>query len=271
MTAPTTTTYYTLITGGSSGIGKAIAWECASRGMNVLLVALPGRDLHQTAGQLRNEYPVKVETLEIDLTSLSAPQDVYNWCMENNYQVNVLVNNAGVAGTAKFEESPVSYSDERIQLNIRAVVLLTRLFIPSMKKLPKAYILNVSSLSAFYSIPYKSIYSASKAFVLMFSRAIKEELRETSIKISVLCPNGVRTNSGTHARIESHGLKGKLTRVPVEKVAKSAIKGLLNGKMVIIPGRINRGILIFGYFVPVNIKQRILAREFEKEMGTTAI
>lgn len=259
---------YTLITGGSSGIGKALAWECAKRRWNLLLVALPGRDLQEAAEQITAAYPdVKVQCLEIDLTAHDAPEEVYNWCMQNEYNVNMLINNAGIAGTTLFEDSPLAYSDERIQLNIRALVLLTRLFISELKKHPKSYLLNVGSLSAFYAIPYKSIYSATKAFVVFFTRSIKEELRGSNLNVSVVCPNGVATNDGTHGRIAAHGLKGKLTQVTAQKVAKISIDGLLRNKTVIIPGRLNVFLFRIGYFIPIRLKQRLLSREFKCELS----
>ena len=135
--------YYTLITGGSMGIGKALATGCAKRGMNLLLVALPGPELKETAATLSKEFHVKTYYLEMDLTQPDGPQKVFNWCKENNFIVHILMNNAGVAGTAEFETSSLEYSDVRIQLNIRALVLLCRLFIPEMKKLNNAHILNV--------------------------------------------------------------------------------------------------------------------------------
>ncbi len=248
------------------GIGQAFAHDCARRGMNLLLVALPGRELKETALELENTYKVTVHTLEIDLTEKEAPEMVYNWCMRHGFRVNILINNAGVAGTAIFEDSPIEYSDLRIQLNIRALVLLTRYFIPQMKQFEKSYILNVSSLSAYYAIPFKSIYSASKAFVLSFSKSLREELRNTPIHVSVVCPNGVQTNNGTFERIKSHGLMGKLTQIDRLKLAKFSLNLMFRGKTVIIPKRINKLLLTIGHLTPGAIKQRLLRREFSKEI-----
>lgn len=259
--------FYTLITGGSSGIGKALAMECASRKMNLIIVALPGLELEQTANEIRNRYKVKVRCLEMDLTNREAPLLVYKWCEQLGYTVNMLINNAGLAGTAIFDESSLLYSDSRIQLNIRALVLLCRVFLPDMKKLPKAYILNTGSMSAFYNIPYKSLYSASKAFVVNFTRSLKEELKGSPVSISVVCPNGVHTNKGTKARIESHGYKGKMVELPPDAVAKIAIDGLLKGKTLIIPGAINKIIHLTGKLIPYQLKQYFLLKEFKKEVN----
>ena len=257
---------YTLITGGSSGIGKALARECASRNMNLLLVALDTPELAQTAAEIRQEFSVQADILAVDLTELEGPAKVLEWCMQNNYRVDMLVNNAGIAGAAVFEDSDVKYSDQRIMLNVRALVLLTRIFLPELKSHDRAYILNTGSLSAYYSIAFKSVYAASKAFVLSFSRALKEELRGSGVSLSVVNPNGVRTNEGTQGRIDSHGKYTRLVILPVERIAFIAVNGLLKGKTIIVPGFWNRFLLVLSILIPARIRERRVADIFRKEL-----
>ncbi len=257
---------YTLITGGSEGIGKGFAFECAGRGMNILLVALPGNELTNTANEIKENYSVHVDILAKDLTEKDAPQNVFDWCKKNNYLVNILINNAGVGGTSVFDESSPEYSDMRIQLNIRALVLLCRYFIPEMKKQPKAYILNVSSLSAFLAIPYKSVYASTKAFILHFSKAIRSELYDSSISVSVVCPNGVVSNKEASSRINAHGKKGQLTSISIEELAKTTIREMLEGKAVIIPKFVNKVIIVLVKIMPSVLVQSLLKKEFRKEV-----
>jgi len=257
---------FTLITGASSGIGKAMAWNCGSKNMNLLLIALPDEGLGSIAQEIHDKYGVITDFFETDLAQTDSPEKVYNWAKGKNYPVNILVNNAGVAGTNVFEKSDPAYSDLRIMVNIRALVLLTRYFIPELKKHEKAYILNVGSLSAFFSIPYKAIYSASKAFVVNFSRALRYELKDTPISVSVVCPNGVYTNAGTFARIEAHGVKGKITAIAVDKLAHYAIENMLKGKFLYVPLWINRFLLLLQKIIPTVIQQEILTWEFKKEV-----
>ncbi len=257
---------YTLITGSSQGIGKGYAMEFAKRGHNILLVALPEPKLEETAEEIKEKFDVKVDTLGIDLSQLKAPEEVYNWCKNKGYVVDILVNNAGIAGTTVFDETPPEYSDLRIMVNVRALVLLCRLFIPDLKKLPKAYILNTGSLSAYYSIPYKSVYSASKAFVLNFSKAIRAELQDSSVSVSVVNPNGVFTNDGTFGRINAHGAKGRLTAVSTDELAEIAIPAMFKGKGVIIPKFVNKFLLVLQKLIPAKVEQRILRNEFMKEV-----
>ncbi|MCB8995523.1 MAG: SDR family NAD(P)-dependent oxidoreductase [Bacteroidales bacterium] len=257
---------FALITGASSGIGKAIAWYCGSIKMNLLLVSLPNENLESVAKEIAAKYQVRTDYFETDLSELNGPESVYIWVQEMNYNVNLLVNNAGIAGTSVFETSSPEYNDKRIMVNIRALVLLTRYFLPELKKHSEAYILNVGSLSAFFSIPYKAVYSASKSFVVNFSRALHSELRGSTVHVSVVCPNGVRTNAGTHGRIEAHGAKGRLTSVPLDLLAKKSVEKMLSKKFLYIPLGINRFLLLVQKIIPVRLQQNLLLREFNKEV-----
>lgn len=258
---------YALVTGGSSGIGRAIVRECARRKMNVLVVALPGRELEETVEEVRQTCSVKADFLATDLAEKDGPRKVAEWTSGQGYVIDLLVNNAGIAGTAVFTESAPEYSDLRIQLNIRALVMLTGMLLPGMLQLDGAYILNMGSLSAFYPIGYKSVYAATKAFVLSFSLALDEELRGTGVRSCVVCPNGVRTNTGTNKRIDSHGWKGRAAEVTADEIAKIALDGLFRGRKVIIPGAFNRFLYAFSKLFPLALRTRIATREMKKEVG----
>ena len=260
-------TVYTLITGGSLGIGRALAEECARRGMNLLLVALPGPELEQAASEIRDVYSIAVDTFGTDLTEPSAPEAVYRWCQDCNYAVNILMNNAGIAGSAIFEESSIAYSDERILLNTRALVILSRLFLPMLKQHERAYILNTGSFSAYQPLAYKAVYAASKSFVHLFSLALNEELRDSSISVTVVNPNGVRTNAAAHDRVKTHGkLVQKTLILDAERVASISVHGMLKGKRVIIPGFWNRSMLQITRLLPLRYKVKTAARMFRPEL-----
>jgi short-subunit dehydrogenase len=144
--------------------------------------------------------------------------------------------------------------------------MLSRLYLPLLRTHEKSYILNVGSMAAFWSIPYKSLYSSSKAFVVSFSKSIRSELKGSGVSVSVLCPNGVRTNGATHGRINSHGRMGRLTELSADVVARAGINGMLKEKFIIVPGRVNSFVLMLGRFIPTALEQRFLFREFEKEI-----
>lgn len=260
---------YTLITGASSGIGKAIAWYCGSLGMNLILVSLPGEGLSQVAEAIEKQYGVKTCCYETDLSVLDAPASLFGFTKSRNLDVSILINNAGLAGASVFGQSDMKYIDDRILLNVRAVVMLSRLYLPVLSSHPTSFILNVGSMAGFFQIPYKSLYCSGKAFVYAFSRSIRSELKGLGVSVSIVCPNGVRTNATTNLRINSHGRVGRLTELSVEMVAKKAVDGMLRKKFLIVPGKINYLLLLLQKLIPGPVQQKLLMKEFGKEVRAT--
>jgi len=241
---------YTLITGASAGIGKAMAKECAERKMNLVLVALPGPELAEYAAHLELTYNIKVFYFLIDLSHKNAAKQLFEWCVSKRLSVNVLINNAGVGHVGSFEESTVDFYQNMMQLNMQTLVTLTQLFIPELKRHSTSYILNVGSASALYPVPYKCVYSATKSFVLYFSKALRAELKNTQVIVSCVCPGVVMTNKEVRETINSAGRLGRLTSMSAEEVAHIAIKGLLKKKAIIIPGKFNKMLLFTAKFIP---------------------
>lgn len=255
---------YTLITGASSGLGKAFAEECAKQNRNLLLVSLPNENLPGLSEELKKEYQIEVFCKEADLTNQEAVFDFARWVLQN-FRVDMIVNNAGIGGSETFVDSRINYLDDMIQLNIRAMTLLTRLVLPELKKHNKAYILNVSSLAAFSPVPYKTIYPATKAFVHHFTRGLEAELQDTNVQVSVLNPGPIMTNSDVTKRINGQSLYVKLSIMTPEKIAQIAIKKLLKGKSVIIPGFMNRFNAFFIRLVPEDFRIFVGTRIFKRE------
>lgn len=231
---------YALITGASQGLGKALAEECARRGLNLALVALPQSGLGQTAQEIAGRYAVRTEFLELDLTLAAGPEALCRWVGERGLDVAVLINNAGVGYNARFEDSSLRDNERCILLNNLALVKITRLLLPQLRRHPRAYILNVASLAAFFPMPSMPVYAPSKAFVLSFTLALRAELRGSSVSASALCPNGIRTNAECCRQIEAAGLAGRLTCLDPDQVAIYALRKMLEGRAVIIPGWLNR-------------------------------
>lgn len=254
---------YTLITGASVGIGRALAIECAKRNMNLVLVDLPNSRLEGTINYLKKNYPVEIESFALDLTASNAPLDIYNRCRELGITVNILINNAGMGHLGAFWDYEYRFYEKIIRLNIESVVLLTRLFLPDMKKLDHAYILNLGSLASFYPIPFKIVYSGSKNFVYIFSRALKTELKNTPVKVSVLCPGPIMTNQEVIQRIRNDGFWARVSTMRANKMAEIAISRMLKGRPVIIPGMINKLIAGIGRAIPISVKQHLLFNQFK--------
>ncbi len=258
---------YTLITGGSRGIGKALAREFARRGNNLLLVARNKEGLDAASGEITTEFSVHVHTLQADLSHPDSAYRILNWCREEGYRVNILVNNAGMEGSCKFETTRPEYFMDMIQVNVSSLVLLTRLFLPELLTHTRAYVMNVGSMAGNFPIPFKSVYAATKSFVAGFSRAISLEFRGSPVSVTVVNPNGVPTNEDVRARINMHSrFVRRLFIMDAEKIARIAVNGTLKGKAVIVPGLLNRLPLLAYRVMPRGMVGRYLFHVFGKEI-----
>ncbi|MDT0645083.1 SDR family NAD(P)-dependent oxidoreductase [Zunongwangia sp. F260] len=254
----------TVITGASQGLGYAFARSCAMRKRDLILVSLPNENLETTARSLQEEYKIKVLYFETDLTKINRINELVKNLAP--YKINMLINNAGMGGTKKFKEASVDYIQNIISLNIQSLVLLTHQLLPFFCKNQQNYILNVASLAAFSPMPYKTVYPASKSFVLSFSMGLSREVKDLNIHVAVTCPGGLATNSEVSKRINSHkGIIQKSILTPKE-VAEISINRLLKKKFVIIPGKINKLSVIFQKLVPVQTQMNVIGNKLQKEI-----
>ena len=251
-----------LITGASSGIGYELAKIYAKNGHNLVVVARNKDKLEILKKEIFEEISknIKITVIENDLSLENAAKGLYNQVKSEKLKINVLVNNAGVGIYGKFsefDEETMKRNDAMINLNIKAVVELTRLFLNDMLKDGNGGILNVSSITAFMPGPLMSTYYASKAFVQSFTEAVREEVkndvRGKNIRISALCPGPTDTGFEKSSNLEESSLFERLKVMTAKKVAEIGYKDFQNGKAVIIPGIFNR-IAVFG--------TRFLSRKF---------
>lgn len=258
---------YVLITGASLGLGKAMAKEFASQEYNLILVSLPDEQLPIYCDELIKAYKIRVFHFETDLTELENIHKFFRWWKSKNLKLAGLVNNAGLGGSAVFDETDIDFINKLILLNIRALALLTRLFVPELKKQQSAFILNISSLAAFMPMPYKTVYPASKAFVYSFSVGLREELKNTSIRVSVMHPGPMFTTLENTERLKKHGFMGRIIKVDVEDAAALGVMQTLAGKKVIIPGIVSklscRLMKIIPSYLTIPLYSRILRKEVE--------
>ncbi|HEU5146096.1 MAG TPA: SDR family NAD(P)-dependent oxidoreductase [Chryseosolibacter sp.] len=253
---------YALITGACKGIGKAIAYECASRKMNVLLISNDAGCLQAVCDDIRRSKGVQSHCLSLDLMDDDAPEKVYQWVRENEFEVNILVNNVGIGKGGTFASMTMKDIRHMMLLNNKVMVEMTYHFLPELQKHKEAYILSLSSLEARLPLPYKAIYTGTKNFIYAFSLAIAQELKFSNIKVSVLCPGPVLTNEEGLSRINAHGSRSKLLMMYPDQVARIAVRAMLRGKQVIVPGRLNAIFFKLGSLLPLGIKMSILERLF---------
>ena len=238
-----------LITGATSGIGKAIAQELSRRGVSLILT---GRNENALL-QMQETLPVHTEIIALDLAENQAPFTLYEFCKNNH--VDILVNNAGFGVFGEFTETALQEELELLQVNVRALHILTKLFLRDFKKRNFGRILNVASSAGFLTGPLFSSYYASKNYVVRLSLAIAEELRreKSRVTISILCPGPVDTGFNDRA-----GVQFRVKALTPEAVAKEAVFGLLTGKLLIIPGMMMRVGVAASKLVPEKLLSRIL-------------
>ena len=258
---------YTLITGACKGIGKAIAYECASRKMNVLLISNDRECLQDVCDDIRKKTGVESHSLFIDLMEEGAPEKVYQWVRQNNFAINILINNVGMGKGGTFSTMALQDIQHMMLLNNRVMVEMTYHFLPELLRHPEGFILSLSSLEARLPLPYKAIYTGTKNFVYAFSLAIAQELKFSNIRVSVLCPGPVLTNPEGLSRINAHGRRSKILMMYPEQVARIAVKGMLKGRQVIVPGFLNAVFFKLGSILPVGMKMNILERLFRVYKG----
>ena len=251
---------FALITGASKGIGKAIASELALRGHHLILVARNQDLLDQTAVALRDVYKITVHVLSMDLSHPDAAQNIYNWCKLNQYEINILVNNAGYGISGLFEHKAVEDYVNMMQVNMVSLVQLTSLFLPQLKQQKKAYILNIGSSAAYQAVPYLAVYAATKSFVVSFSRALQYELKKSNISVTCISPGATDTEFPHRAEVGDKALKTaeKLQMQPVE-VARIAVKQMFAGKTEVITGLVNKLGAFMVWLLPKTITENAAA------------
>ena len=263
--------HYVLITGASEGFGKALALECAARGRNLVLVALPTPELYYLGIFIEKNYQVDVITIEADLSDIEECVKVYEAVIAKKIQLNILINNAGIGGTHFFEERNARDYFRQIQLNVAAPTILARLFLPMLKSNGPAHILNVSSLASFFCLPKKQVYSATKSYLLAFSRSLRKELKQSNIHVSVLCPGGMNTTPSLTLANRTCTWLSQWSIMDPEVVAEFAMDRMFRNKEVIIPGQLNRFFLALDKMLPHIIKEKLIAIQMRKFIPIPAI
>jgi uncharacterized protein len=238
-----------LVTGASLGLGKAFAVECAARGMDLFLVALPGEGLTELGSAIERDTGARVECLEADLTEKSTLERLMALIESRGLEVELLVNDAGLGGVGRFMDQSLEHHEATVELNALALMRLTRLMIEARRGEGELRILNVASLGSYYPMPTLSVYSATKGFVFDFSLALRAELAP-EVSVSVLCPNAFATTKAVEDYVSGLGPLARLACLSPERIAREALDGTFRGKAVIVPGLFNKALGLLSHVVP---------------------
>lgn len=246
-----------LITGASSGIGKAFAELFAADGCPLVLTARNGVDLLTVQALLEVKYAASVNVIPIDLSAPNSPEELFQELQKQGITVDVLINNAGFGILGAFTETPLPDELSMIDLHVRNLTHLTKLFLPGMLERKQGGILNVASTAAFQPGPFMAVYYATKSYVLSFTEALASELRGTGIRVSALCPGPTETRFANRAKVENSKLFSS-SLMNAKAAAYAGYVGYKEGKTVVIPGFRNRLMAASVRFAPRNLVSMIV-------------
>ena len=254
-----------LITGASNGFGMEFARLFAADGYNLVLVARSTDRMKKLAYKLQDDHQLEhVCVVTADLARPEAPMEVYEEVKKSGIQVDVLINNAGAGVHGFFYETDLERESAILQLNVNTPMALTKLFLQDMKRRDEGKILFVSSIAALMPSPLMAVYGATKAFLLSFSEALSNELKNTNITVTALCPGASNTMFFRRAgAAHTNAAHGPLSE-PSE-VAKDGYEALMKGEIKTVSGMMNKVQATLTHMVPDSMSAAAMRKMMEEE------
>lgn len=255
---------YTLITGGSSGLGKELAFLYAKDGNNIILVATNKNKLEAVKEEINKINPsIDVEYLIADLSKQEEREKVFLYTKQKDYFINNLVNNAGFGDQKDFKDMDINFQLKMLDVNAGALLYFSRIYLDNMLKHNEGHIINVGSIAGFLPGPYMSTYHASKGYVLLLGEALSYELRKTNVKCLTLCPGPFISNFVDKAH--NDWTFKKIKPIPASEVAKQAYSKSKKGKNLHIVGFKNKLTIFATRFVPRSLVTKSSAKTTKKD------
>ncbi len=248
-----------IITGASNGIGFEFAKILAMNKYDLILVARNESKLDEIKNNFNQTYGVKVYVIACDLCQVGACENFYEQVRRRNLDIDILINNAGIGDWGPFVDSNLEKQEQMLQLNVVALTKLTRLFLPGMVNRHHGRILNVASTAAFQPGPLMSVYFATKAYVLSFSRAIAHELKDTNVSVTCLCPGPTATNFQTTTFPQEIRLTHSQKLPTAKEIAEYGYKVMLRGQGIAVHGILNKLMALNVRFIPQWITLRFVS------------
>jgi len=231
---------YALITGGTEGIGYELAKLFAADGYNLVIVARDRNRLEQVADKLSNQYKTTIIPISKDLFEREASSEIYAELKMKEISIDVLVNDAGQGQHGFFADTDLQRDLDLIQLNIVSLVSLTKLFLKDMLERNDGKILQLASIASRYPSPLLAVYAATKAFVLSFSEALANELKETNVTVTALLPGATETDFFNKADAENTKEFQESSLSDPADVAKDGYEAMMKGEVKVVSGMKNK-------------------------------
>jgi short-subunit dehydrogenase len=260
-----------LITGASTGIGREIAKELASRGFNLVLVARSEGKLQELARELASSHPITTRVIAADLATADGASRVFRATREAGVAVDMLVNNAGIMHYAPFVEQDTEKHLDILKLNVVALTSMLSLFVPPMVARGRGRVLNVASVAAFQPTPLIAVYGATKAYVLSLTEALSAELSGTGVTITALCPGFTSTEMlDEFAKEAGENIIPEFLRLDAAAVAREGVDACLDGTTIQVNGLTYKFLLLLESWQPrwvIRTVGGIVSRAFRPSPG----
>lgn len=256
-----------VVTGASSGIGLCFCRTLAAGGCSLIMISNQHGILEDCAGNLADEFGVETFPFFCDLTRKEATSDILQFIDSNNLDPDILINNAGIFSFKPVTDTAIGKLQCFIDLHVTSVTMLSREFALRFKKRGSGNILNMSSMSCWMPMPGIAMYSATKAYIRAFSRALHYEMRDDGVRVTVACPGGIATDLfGLPKKLQKFAVRIGVLQTP-EKFTQKAVSKMLKGKMQYINGALNRFSIFFVAILPTSVRMMVKHKMLDKNIS----
>lgn len=262
-----TNNYYTLISGATGGLGKAFCKEVLKTHSNIFLTATNNDRLSKLKEELLEHHPsANIQYKQCDLSSFDDIERLIEYLQSSNIRINRLINNAGYITEGSIKNADISTLTRCIRVNAEGTIHLTKSLLDSKDDIPFK-IITISSMASNYPMPYMAIYSATKSLLTSFMTSLREEYRKEQVTVTIVEPGAIATSIEMKEAIKSQGLKGKLSSVSPEKIAKRTIKLSERNKRKYTPGIFNKLTILISALSPTSLKTRAISKMWRKSQA----
>ena len=256
---------FTIITGALGGLGSTFAYECARRGSDLILIDR-SPEVEPLLDYLSEHFSVKIRYYVCDLADHAARSNLLNKLTHEGFHYSGLINVVGQEIEGEFLSRTRNEIRYMLQLNLEAMIDLTLFALNLHDPEQKFQLINVASLAGFFPIPHKAVYSSTKRFIIHFSQALREEIRDFG-NVTVLCPGGLPTNAEAMKKIFLQGFWGKMTAHDTHQVVKRTLKKAQRNVPIYIPGTTNRFLVLLARILPANWMARYLSKRWQNKQN----
>lgn len=262
---------YTLVTGATGGLGRAFVKELAKNGTNLILVATKEDRLEVYKKELLDEFDIKIMTFKCDFSIKEDLEKLTQYIQDGGFTISTLVNNAGFICEGSNKAMSIENLQKCIMVNNIGTTTLTKAFLDKHDKASHLDIVTISSLGANYPMPFMAVYSATKSYLKNYMLALRQEYKWDNVNISTILPGAIATSDDMKKAVEAQGLKGKLSLVAPEKIARMSLNAVKKNKAIVIPGWFNKLTNLASKITPQSLQIKVAGKMWKKSQEKRGI